>query len=213
MAGQTITFSGANYLIEAPSRPTDSPPTGLVVSNTMSKSAGPGYQLQNYGDTTIDNLRLLGAGSLNSGLNVSVTGKNDLTQASAQNSNFDFGVGQVKNDTLVIGSSSANTVNMGSGNDVVWVNFSSTNDTFNLGAGSDQVVFGGGGAINGTTINLGGSDSAVDTVRLAAGQSVTGLVINGAQNNDVLFIGTTQYNYIGSNTWQNTTNPADQRIF
>jgi hypothetical protein len=93
----------------------------------------------------------------------------------------------------------------------VSVNFASTGDTFNTGSGSDSVVFGGN--INNTTVNL-GSDGVSDVVRLAQGRSITGLVITGADNSDVLFIGTTQYNYTASDSsWTNTTDNTDKKYY
>jgi len=91
------------------------------------------------------------------------------------------------------------------------VNFASSSDTFNTGSGSDSVVFGGN--VTNTSVNL-GSDAMSDVVRLAQGASITGLVITGAGTGDVLFIGTTQYNYTtGDNTWTNIGNSADKKSY
>jgi len=100
---------------------------------------------------------------------------------------------------------------MGAGNDKVNINYASTGDNFNLGSGSDQIVF--GGAINGTTVNLGG-DNVVDIVNLSQGASINGLVITGADNSDILLIGTTQYNYNSAdNNWINVNDPNDKKTF
>jgi hypothetical protein len=205
---QTITFSQASYVIETDKT---APTNALVVTDTVYKSPagkGAGYLLQNYGNTKIQNLTLQGENAVSSGLNVSIQGVNDATTPSISSSNLNFGT---TNDVLVIGSSSANTVNMGSGNDRLSVNFASSSDTFNTGSGSDSVVFGGN--VTNTSVNL-GSDAMSDVVRLAQGASITGLVITGAGTGDVLFIGTTQYNYTtGDNTWTNIGNSADKKSY
>lgn len=205
---QTITFSQASYVIDTDKT---SPTNALAVTDTVYKSAAgksSGYLLQNYGNTTIENLTLQGENTVSSGLNVSIQGVNDATTPTILNSNLNFGT---TNDFLVIGSSSGNTVNLGSGNDRVSVNFASSGDTFNTGAGSDSVVFGGN--ISNTTVNL-GSDGVSDVVRLAQGRSITGLVITGADNSDILFIGTTQYNYTASDSsWTNTTDNTDKKYY
>lgn len=210
---QTITFSQASYFIDPPSAG-----TGLVATNTVEKLYNPitdnieeksSYLLQNYGSTTVTNLTLNGEASTAPGLNVSFEDK-ATTVPNVKDSQFTFGTAR---DTLVIGSSVSNTANMGNGNDSVTVNFTSTNDTFNLGSGSDQVVF--GGAISNTVVNL-GSDSVKDEVRLAAGPSL-GVRITGADSSDVLFIGTTQYNWDSNtatgSTWVNPSNPSDTKNF
>ncbi len=210
---QTITFSQASYVIDPPSAG-----TGLVATNTVEKLYNPitdnieaksSYLLQNYGSTTVTNLTLNGEASTAPGLNVSFEDK-VTTVPNVKDSLFTFGTAR---DTLVIGSSVGNTANMGNGNDTVTVNFTSTNDTFNLGSGSDQVVF--GGAISNTVVNL-GSDSVKDEVHLAAGAPL-GVRITGADSSDVLFIGTTQYNYQTSTAtgsiWVNPSDPSDTKNF
>jgi len=207
---QTITFNQATYTIDPVS-----PDTGLVVTNTIYKDSGvkeAGYLLQNFGGSTVTDLKLNGVNAVATGLNISARGPNDATTASATTSLFDFGAA---GDTLIIGSSLINTANMGSGDDMVTVNYLSSGDTFNLGTGADRVVFGGN--ILNTTVNLGGNDGSIDKVLLSQSASISGLRITGAQSNDVLFIGTTQYNYQSStatgSTWVNSTNPSDTRNF
>ncbi len=103
---------------------------------------------------------------------------------------------------------------MGDGNDNISVNFASNSDTFSAGLGSDQVVF--GGAITNTTVNL-GSDGVTDKVLLAQGASINGLRITGADSSDVLFIGTTQYNYQSTTAtgsiWVNPSDTSDTKNF
>ena len=206
---QTITFSQGAYVIDTD---TAKPGTNdLAVTNTIYKSAGttkPAYLLQNFGNSTITGLNLEGQNSGASGLNVSVRSSSDASKPTVATSQFNFGN---SNDFLVIGSSSGNTVNMGSGDDSINVNYASTGDSYNTGQGRDTVIFGGN--ISNTGVNL-GSDVIRDVVRLAQGATITGLVISGADSSDVLFIGTTQYNYNSSdNSWINSTNPNDKKTF
>lgn len=105
---------------------------------------------------------------------------------------------------------------MGKGNDTLIFGGSVQNIDTGLGLGSDNVEFQGN--IQGARLNLAGTgeipDGEVDTVRLSATASIEGLVITGADDNDLLFIGTTQYNYDSANNlWVNSTNPNDTRNF
>jgi hypothetical protein len=206
---QTITFSQASYIID-----TDKTKPGtnaLSVTNAIYKEPGvtkAGYLLQNYGNTTITDLTMEGQKSVDSGLNMQVRNINDATTPTIQSSRLNFGN---SNDFLVIGSSSSNTVNMGSGDDRLNVNFASTGDRFNAGLGSDTVVFGGN--ISRTRVDL-GSDGVKDVVRLAQNGTINGLVITGADSSDVLFIGTTQYDYNSTdNNWVNRADPNDKKQF
>jgi len=206
---QTITFSQASYIID-----TDKTKPGtnaLSVTNAIYKEPGvtkAGYLLQNYGNTTITDLTMEGQKSVDSGLNMQVRNINDATTPTIQSSRLNFGN---SNDFLVIGSSSSNTVNMGSGDDRLNVNFASTGDSFNAGLGSDTVVFGGN--ISQTRVDL-GSDGVKDVVRLAQNGTINGLVITGADSSDVLFIGSTQYDYNSNdNNWVNRADPNDKKQF
>jgi len=206
---QTITFSQASYIID-----TDKTKPGtnaLSVTNAIYKEPGvtkAGYLLQNYGNTTITDLTMEGQKSVDSGLNMQVRNINDATTPTIQSSRLNFGN---SNDFLVIGSSSSNTVNMGSGDDRLNVNFASTGDSFNAGLGSDTVVFGGN--ISQTRVDL-GSDGVKDVVRIAQNVTINGLVITGADSSDVLFIGSTQYDYNSTeNNWVNRADPNDKKQF
>lgn len=206
---QTITFSQASYIID-----TDKTKPGtnaLSVTNAIYKEPGvtkAGYLLQNYGNTTITDLTMEGQKSVDSGLNMQVRNINDVTTPTIQSSRLNFGN---SNDFLVIGSSSSNTVNMGNGDDRLNVNFASTGDSFNAGLGSDTVVF--GGKISQTRVDL-GSDGVKDVVRIAQNGTINGLVITGADSSDVLFIGSTQYDYNSTdNNWVNRADPNDKKQF
>jgi hypothetical protein len=79
----------------------------------------------------------------------------------------------------------------------------------NLGTGNDQVNF-SGDATN-TTLNLGGGR---DRVRFFDDDANTsGLVIEGASADDRLFIGSSQYKFIGNYTWENVADPNDDLRF
>jgi hypothetical protein len=206
---QTITFSQASYVID-----TDMAKSGtnaLSVTNAIYREPGvtkASYLLQNYGNTTITGLSVEGQNSADTGLNMQVRGVNDATTPSVQSSQFNFGNA---NDFLVIGSSSSNTVNMGVGDDRLNVNYASVGDSLNVGLGSDTVVFGGN--ISKTRVDL-GSDGAKDVVRLAQNATIKGLVITGADSSDMLYIGTTQYDYKSAdNSWVNHSDANDKRQF
>lgn len=105
---------------------------------------------------------------------------------------------------------------MGAGNDNLVFGGGVQNTQSELGLGSDTVEFQGN--IDGVNLNLTGTgkspDGEVDTIRISGGADIKGLVITGADENDLLFIGTTQYNYDSANNlWVNATNPNDTRNF
>ncbi|MEB3168944.1 MAG: hypothetical protein VKK97_09465, partial [Synechococcaceae cyanobacterium] len=121
---QTITFNGTTYDIE----PDSLNPNDLVVTTGILKTpAGNStvFLLRNGDQTTISNLTSIDAGYTGTppGLNLNVRAANDTTQASATDSLFNF---QSTNDTLVIGSSLNNTVNLNGGNDRLSVMYTSS---------------------------------------------------------------------------------------
>jgi hypothetical protein len=206
---QTITFSQASYVIDTDMAKSGT--NGLSVTNAVYREPGvtkASYLLQNYGNTTITGLSMEGQNSVDTGLNMQVRGVYDATTPTIQSSRLNFGNA---NDFLVIGSSSGNTVNMGSGDDRLSVNYASVDDSLNVGIGSDTVVFGGN--ISKSRVDL-GSDGAKDVVRLAQNATIKGLVITGADDTDVLFIGTTQYDYKSAdNNWVNHNDANDKKQF
>lgn len=92
-------------------------------------------------------------------------------------------------------------IDMGAGNDRVEINGGVKDSEIDLGKGSDTLIF--GGDIKDTTVNL-GSDGNSDVIRIAKGVEIQGLKIVGADEGDVLFIGSTEYQYNAvNNSWVN----------
>ena len=93
----------------------------------------------------------------------------------------------------------ASSIDMAAGNDRVAIDGGVKNSSIELGTGSDTLIF--GGDILDTTVNLGG-DSDKDTIRIAKGVELKGFKIEGAGEGDVLFIGSTKYDYnAADDTW------------
>ena len=100
---------------------------------------------------------------------------------------------------------------MGSGNDTLVFGGNVKNVDIRLGSGSDKVKFEGN--INGAKLNL-GNDDQIDEVLIAEGSSIKDLVITGAGDGDLLFIGSTQYNYDSNDKlWENSSDPSDNLNF
>lgn len=103
------------------------------------------------------------------------------------------------------------SVSMGQGDDTLIFGGVVRNSNINLGSGADFVRF-SGNAFN-TVLALGG-DTDQDTVRLSATGNYETLRIVGADESDVLFIGSAEYSYqAGSNEWVNIDDPNDIRTF
>ena len=137
-----------------------------------------------------------------------------ITPASPQGGGFtatistNLNMGDGNNILTVQGSSYNIDVTTGSGNDTVNVVGPISNGKFNLGAGSDTLIF--GGRVLGARVNL-GSDGVRDTIRVNSGADARGLRVTGADSSDVLFIGSTQYNYNqSSDLWVNSGNSNDR---
>lgn len=130
--------------------------------------------------------------------------RNSFTNAGAGSDNFSF-----NSETEFVAVNSQ--INMGSGNDTLVFGGNIKNVDVRLGTGSDKVEFQGN--INGASLNL-GNDDQVDRVLISEGVDIQGLVITGAGESDLLFIGSTKFNYDGdSNLWVNSTDPSDTLNF
>ena len=102
-------------------------------------------------------------------------------------------------------------IEMGKGNDRLVFGGSVKDLDVNLGRGSDKVEFQGN--IKRVNLNL-GEDGEVDKVRIGEGADIQDLVITGADDSDLLFIGSTQYNYDSNdNLWVNSSDPSDKLDF
>lgn len=160
-----------------------------------------------------DRLEILGSGR---GIDASMSGGDRLI--------FDGRSAKSRFDTT---TSESRTVVRFRGNDIAG-NVSRGNE-FNLGSSADKLVFGGAvrnsvindqggrdlyrfrGNITNTEINLGSNSQA--TIDLSKNGIIDGLRINGADENDVLFIGSSQYEYRGDQTWANIDDPRDTKQF
>lgn len=199
---QTVTFTGGSFDITNNANPGTQALTATP-SNYSSANGAPSYAFKNSNNTTIDGLGF--QDNSTTGLNLTVSSRGTF---SAQNSTFSLGDAR---DTLIIGSSSNNQFFMGNGDNSVTL-YKSSGDVVNFGTGADTLTF-GGGPINNTLVQL-TTDSAVDTIKLQTTTNYTNLRITGATDIDVLFIGSTQYQYSSnSNLWVNTTDPTDTRNF
>jgi hypothetical protein len=196
---QTVTFSGGSFDIPASVNQLTATP-----SSFNSAAGSPSYTIQNQNKTVITGLGF--QDNSPGGLTLNIASQSRTT---ATGSTFSLGDA---NDTLVIGGSANNNFFMGNGNNNLTFQFGSTNDTVNFGNGSDTLVF--GNRITNTLVQL-TTDSSVDTIKIAQSTTpVTGLRITGATDIDVLFIGSTRYNYSSTaGEWINPDNSADRKNF
>ena len=199
---QTVTFGGAGFDIPSPGP--GQPTLTASTSQFNADASSPSFTLRNANNSQITGLGFQD-NSVN-GLTLTIASQ---TRTSASGSTFSMGDA---NDTLVIGASTSNQFFMGNGNNSVTFQYGSTSDVINFGTGSDTLVF--GGKVTNTTVQL-TTDASVDTIKIAQSTTpTTGLKITGATDIDVLFIGTTQYNYDSSQSaWVNTGDSSDKKFF
>jgi hypothetical protein len=121
--------------------------------------------------------------------------------------------GGAQRDTLQFrGQVSASSVDAGGGDDLVIFRDDVNGSVVNLGAGADTARF--FGDLTNSILDLGAADGARDKVTIADNTAnTTGLVIEGAGAEDVLFIGSSQYKYVGDYTWENIADPNDDLRF
>jgi hypothetical protein len=125
-----------------------------------------------------------------------------------------FGSGTEFNESQIYTSNNSQFSAQGLGNDSLVFGASRFNNSvLSTGYGADTIVFGANSVFNNLSINL-GNDESNDVIRFAAGTDFDGIEISGANTNDVLWIGTTSYNYnsdgnvndnglhIGSSFWR-----------
>jgi len=154
------------------------------------------FQLDGAWDTTYNgelDYNLAGGDKLTSATNTWFTGTN-------------FSSDNVAGDTLVFGSGNIFTDTnfyLGQGNDSIvfgsgstFNNWNDIGSTINTGLGADTIVFGSGASFfDNTTLDL-GNDGAEDIVRFAANSFIHDIMIVGADDNDLLFVGTDSYRYV-----------------
>lgn len=130
-----------------------------------------------------------------------------------RNSSFEGGAG---NDSAEFASSAkravvGSTIDMGDGDDTLVFGGTVKDSSISLGTGADTATFEGN--INNVTLDLGGPDGATDVVNIAGGASISGLQITGAEEGDVLIIGSSEYSFAGGDTWVNDIDSSDIRNF
>jgi hypothetical protein len=228
----TISFSGSGFL-----DPNFIPPEDVTFDNTS-----PGVFVVNSTDETIVGLGLSDSpttpisSSTNieasvDDLQVDVAGGNDNLRIGGDVANSSVELGDGRDTFLVSGDFIDSGVKAGAGRDVLRFDGTVQNSFIDAGADDDLVAFFGN--VNGSVVNLGtgkdqavfyrdvtntdldlGSDGVMDIVRINDPLAdTTGLVIEGADAEDVLFIGTSQYSYQGDYTWRNINDPLDEKIF
>ena len=141
-----------------------------------------------------------------------------VSQDVVRDSSIRFNAG---NDNAILSSPTEyvavdSSFEMGQGDDSLVFGGSVRNAEVSLGLGADSVEYLGN--ILGSNLNLGGEgsmpDGQADTIMIAGDSSITGLVITGADENDTLFIGSSEYTYNTSdNRWVNANDPNDIRNF
>jgi hypothetical protein len=228
----TISFTGSGFL-----DPNYVPPEGVifgvptagafVVTSTEETIVGLG--LSDSPTTPISSSTNIEASV--DDLQADLGGGNDRLQIGGDVANSSVELGDGRDTFYVQGDFIDSGVTSGAGNDVLRFDGSVSNSYIDTGANDDLVAF--FGDVNGSVVNLGtgkdqavfygdvtntdldlGSDGVVDIVRINDPLAdTTGLVIEGAGAEDILFIGTSQYSYQGDYTWQNINDPLDEKIF
>jgi hypothetical protein len=199
---QTVTFNGAAFdILNTSGGGTNA--LAPQASDYNSANGAPSYTFRNSNNSAINGLGFQDNSS--AGINIAISSRG---KDSALNSTLTFGNAR---DTLVIGSSTNNKFFMGDGDNTAKISYRSTNDVINVGNGSDTIIF--GQSVNNSLVQL-TTDTSVDTIRLSTNTNPTNLKITGATDIDVLFIGSTQYNYQSStNLWVNQDNSMDTKNF
>jgi hypothetical protein len=228
----TISFSGAGFL-DANYVPPEGvifgvPTAGAFVVNSTEETIV-GLGLGDTPGSPISSSVNIKANVDN--LNANLVDGNDRLQIGGDVTNSSVEMGDGRDTFYVEGNFIESGVTAGAGRDVLRFDGTVENSYIDAGADDDLVAF--FGDVNGSVVNLGtgkdqavfygdvtntdldlGSDGVVDIVRINDPLAdTTGLVIEGAGVEDILFIGTSQYSYQGDYTWQNINDPLDEKIF
>jgi hypothetical protein len=113
-----------------------------------------------------------------------------LTSSNADGDTMIVGARSRFDDSSFVFGAGADSLVFGSG-------FIDEYSLLDLGAGADTVVFGSGSFLDGTTIDLGGDNDA-DLIRFSTFEELKFVTIEGAGENDVLFIGYDEFYYGGT---------------
>lgn len=228
----TIPFNGSGFLdpdFEPPLNTTVTNPSAGVLTFTSSTGTIEGLGLSDSPDSPISSSVRVSASV--DDLQANTGSGNDRLFIGGDMTNSSVELGSGTDNLVVDGNTSSSGITSDTGRDVLAFRGSVTNSFIDSGADDDLVVFYGN--VNGAVVDLGtgsdqvrffsditntqldlGNDGQVDKVTIADPLAdTTGLVIEGAGAEDVLFIGTSQYSYEGNYTWENINDPTDQKIF
>lgn len=233
MSNQTLVFEPSWFTLETIPGSGNSDVAVTVAGTPQSRV----YTIRQPGVATVDGLGINGDATTErtvmipsvDNFNASLGSGDDLLQirGSVDNSSIDLGIGDDRltingpfnnsgaaggggNDWILFKSEVSNSfIDGGSGNDLVTFQSDVNDSVVWLGAGNNQLRF-LGDATN-TSVNLGGGQ---DRIRISnPSADTTGLVIEGASADDKLFIGSSQYKYVGDYTWENVKDPSDDLRF
>ena len=223
---QTFTFSGSGVSGDTPDGFEIQTPAGKSGAVFVLSGEDPITNVGIGSSATSESVQVLASVE---DFSINLNDGNDrlLIGGDATSATIEMGAGR---DSLVIeGDLIDSGVDLGSGPDVMRVDGDVSNSYINTGADNDQV--GILGDVNGANIQLGTGDDQIrffgdvtntlldlgggaDVVRFTdSDPDTTGLVIEGASADDMLFIGSSQYNFVGDYTWQNTADPSDELRF
>lgn len=136
-----------------------------------------------------------------------------LSGKKSENSSISFGDGDDNFSTETGSRLFKSSIDAGDGDDQAIFGGRVGKSEINLGGGADQLIF--DAKVRNVGINLGNSDGEQDVIRFQGGEkSFKNVVITGADENDILFIGSSQYNFNSNNNlWINANDPSDTRDF
>lgn len=148
-------------------------------------------------------------GTRNSEINMQ--GGNDRLRADGKFQRSDFDAGEGRNRARFKGNGVGNAArksdfDFGDNDDLLVFGGNVKRLDIDLKGGADEARFGGNVAK--TKLNL-GKDDDTDVVKLSDKAEFSGFRIKGADENDVLFIGSSEYQYDGGRTWSSIDNPDD----
>lgn len=136
-------------------------------------------------------------------------GRDSVSMVSGTIDNTSIASNNNGGDTIVFGANTSvfNTAfSLGDGNDSLVLGGTVMGDTaafpdysqIQLGLGADTLTFGAYGSVSGYRIDL-GNDGQADVLRFLGNTVTNSITITGADEFDILYIGTTAYNYVASN--------------
>jgi hypothetical protein len=234
---QTLTFGESGFTLTTdPSKPGTNNLNVVQNGDTLRGANADGStisHLEVIGNTSNNSLVLnSSADAVTSRLQAQFAGGDDFLRINGNVQNSEIRLGNGDDDFTVAGQLRGNTqLFAGGGNDKVVIQGGAFDSSISMNEGDDTLVF--GGVVRNSNINLGtgadivnfrgsafdttlalGGDTDQDTVRLSKDGNYESLRITGADDSDILFIGSTQYSYMADdNEWVNINDPNDVRTF